>query len=170
MLATLVPVLDASLDPYAVIDIRGELLHADQSMRAFLGIRGRKIPEGVTFSALLKITSHPKWIWEMLDSGEAVRLDEASAILREDKLRVNLKATPIRDSSAPAAAKPIGAIIMVRNTTDDVLLVAKYAKMQRIIEEKDRLIAAMHAQMEKLKKRMESLKEAVESITYRVRR
>lgn len=164
------PAWDASLDSYCVVNAQNEIVHADLTMRSFLGIKGKRIPEKLIFCDLLKLAacSDQCKILGAIKSGQPLNLGEAPAQLREEKLRLMLKATPLSDPQSPGQA-PIGAVIFVRNTTQDVVLVAKYGKTQRLIEEKDQVIATRDAEIESIRNRLESLKQAFDGLAVRLK-
>lgn len=164
------PAWDASLDGYCVVNPSNEIVHADMTMRSFLGIKGKRIPEKLVFCDLLKLSvcGDACKVLASIKSGQPLHLGEASAQLKDEKLRLMVKATPLLDPEAPGQA-PIGAVIFVRNTTPDVVLVAKYGKIQRLIEEKDQVIATREAEIEAIRARLESLKEAFDGLAYRIK-
>jgi PAS domain-containing protein len=152
LLALLRPALDASLDPVCVVNPSGEIIYADAAMRALLGLRARDLKSRKVFCNLLQLSSCQSGckILHVLKGGGVLRLDEVPGVRKGEKLRVSLKAVPLRVPGAATGSAPVGAIVTVRDSTAEILLQAKYHKLLAVIQQKDRRIEELQERIEAL--------------------
>lgn len=145
---TLLPALEASLDPVCVVDHECRVVYMSQSMRSLLGVRPRDLAQKKpVFCDLITLTACKAKcrIEQVIQSGEAFRLDETPAVKGETKLRVGIKAAPLLPGK-------LGAVIHLRDTSAEILLQAKYHKSLQIIEEKDLMILQLEEKVQALQR------------------
>jgi hypothetical protein len=142
--------LEGTLDPFCVVNGANEIVHMDLAMRVLLGLSGRDVSKKLVFCDVLKLSACESscQIEQVIRSGLPLRQDEQPATRLSRKLRVTLKATPIPDPADPKQI--LGAIIVVRDTSAEVLLHAKYHKMLELLKDKDLQMGEQAAQLRKL--------------------
>jgi transcriptional regulator with PAS, ATPase and Fis domain len=151
VLSGLKPFLEASLDPICVVDAAGKIAYVNLGMKNLLSLRGSDLKKGIEFCSTIKFAACQTecQIKHALSSSRPLRLDETPAQRGGEKLRVALKAVPLRDPEGEAPGA-IGAIIVLRDTTGEVILQAKYHKLMHVVGEKDLQIAELEGRIEKL--------------------
>ena len=135
----LTPSFHAFLDAVCVTDATGGIIHANPAMRVFLGLQTRQltrdpppnIKEFLTFQGVPGGDPFQANLFEK----NAVRYDETPATkITGEKVRLLLLISQIRD---PATQTVQGHFVNLRETTAEILLHAKYIKMQQILEKKE---------------------------------
>lgn len=155
-LAQFQPTVQASLDSICIINKKGQIVYLNLAMKTFLNLPARELKKLPVFCDVIKMAACERGcqINEVLNTGEALRLDEAPAMRGNEKMRVLLKVSPLYDPESPKDQGPVGAIMNLRDTTGEVLLQAKYHKLIQLIADKDAKIAALEERLNTLRDAM----------------
>lgn len=133
------PALDACLDPVGVVNAQNQIVYSNLPMRSLLGLSGKDLKSQPKFSDRFKIAGFESKggqkcpVAAALSQEELIRLDEAPAVRQgskgAEKLRVVLKVVPFEVEGVTAA------VVVLRDTTAEVLLQAKYHKILQVLQD-----------------------------------
>jgi PAS domain S-box-containing protein len=153
LIQILSPTIVGSLDPVAVVDNEGVVVHANKAMKNFLGLKGKTIRGNPVFSIIVHLTEHNNVdpIEEVIKTGEIYQKDQAPAEVDGEKKRLLIKAYALKDLSG---SNIVGAFIILRDTTGEVLLSAKYQKVMKENED-------LKKKVEKLENQVDGLKQTI---------
>jgi PAS domain-containing protein len=136
----LTPSFEAFLDAVCVTDATGAILHANPAMRVLLGLQTKQLsrtppPKLTDFLTLPSVPGNNPFAPALFEKG-ALRYDEAPATKVDggERIRILLLITQIRE---PITQEVQGHFVNVRETTAEILLQAKYLKLQQILEKKE---------------------------------
>ena len=157
--------IDASLDAACIVDRDGRIQSYNSSLKHMLQMPVRQLESHpVLCDALtLSVCKHACQIKEAIEIGAARRFDETPAVIQNQKVRILLKVTPIFDSEQKTG-KASGAIITIRDTTAELLLHAKYLKLQKVIKEKDSRIEEKDSKIEELSERLQKIRDTLRTV------
>lgn len=150
---TVAPILEGSLDAVAVVDDENRIQYANSAMKTILKLRPADLKKPKKFCEYIKLAICTKGccIDDLFKTNKAFRHDESPAELAGDKtpkkkMRVVIHGVPLPvvllDIENP---KVVGAVIMMRDSTAEVLVQAKYHKIAQTLAERE-------AEVEELKK------------------
>ena len=163
ILATVKPVLDASLDAVCVIDPDKKVCYGNLAARTLLKLKSRELKSQPKLPDLLKMpTEQNSQLGELLKEGIALRFDETPVSLAGEKARVSLRAVALR-SGAKSDSAIVGAVVNFRDSTAEIVLQAKYHKVMEILAAKDSKIADLEERLKQL--RLSLRKARVDSIS-----
>jgi PAS domain-containing protein len=156
VLEMLEPGLTATFDSACVVDTENRIVHLNLAMKHFLGLSPRALKSGVVLCDHLKLAACKKdcRLLEAIRGEEPLRLEGAPAEVKNIKHRISMSAVPLRDPGLPRISEPIGALIIVRDTTGEVLLQAKYHKVLKLLED-------IEEEKENLKSKIRGLQDAL---------
>jgi transcriptional regulator with PAS, ATPase and Fis domain len=151
--------LECSLDPVCVVDRENRIVYINAPMRTLLKTNKRALQAGQKFCDVMKLAACAKscCIVKVMESGEGLRLDETFATSPNGKMRVVLKAVPIRSTDPQNGVA--GALITVRDSTGEILLQAKYHKSSQII-------AGLEQQLSDLGEKYRDMQERLRRAAY----
>ena len=149
----ILPVFSSHVDPICIVDGSNKIVYQSLAMGSLLGIRRRDLARGAVFCDVVKLSVCQKGceVLKAIRSGVPLRLDEAPARIGGNLCRLTVRVTPFREPSAPRSADCIGAVITARDTTGDVLLLAKYHKLLSMVEQRDDRLAELEEEVQKLR-------------------
>jgi hypothetical protein len=145
----LTPSFEAFLDAVCLTDATGSILHANAAMRILLGLQTKQLsrvpaPRFQDFVTLPTVPGNNPFDPKLFEKG-CFRLDEAPATKASgEKARILLLVTQVRDIASP---QTVGHFINIRDTTAEILLQAKYVKLQQILEKKEAEIQDLRHQL-----------------------
>lgn len=162
LMSQLIPLLEASLDPVAVLDQQGEIVYMDLAMKSALGLRGRELRKRLVFWEQLKlgVDGHESGrLKDVLKKGESFRADDLPAQRKGENLRVSLKAVPVHAHyPANPGDVPVGAIVTLRDTTAEIMLQGKYHKARELLRDATAELAELRPRVERLENTLRSLR------------
>jgi hypothetical protein len=135
----LTPSFEAFLDAVCLTDANGIVLHANPAMRILLDLQTKQInrspgPRFQNFITLPMVANNNPFNPSIFEKG-TFRLDETPATKSNgEKARVLLLVTQVRDTENHEI---VGHFVNIRDTTAEILLQAKYVKLQQILERKE---------------------------------
>ena len=153
-IAALKPAMEACLDPMCVVDSKNRIAYLNEPMRELLGIKA-KGKEQLCFCEVVKLAVCKAGcqVEDVLESGESVRFDETPASRGSAKLRLNIQISPVKGTAKTKKAAVAGALISVRDVTNDFLVQAKYLKALQLLEQRDSKIAELEDKLQSSRSR-----------------
>lgn len=153
-ITTIKPTLDLTLDPMCVVDVHNRIIVANLHMKSFLGLMVKDMRKFPVFCDRIKIGACEKecQVVAAVKKGKRLELDEVPAVRGKEKLRIWLRASPL----FPIGHTPernmgaLGMLIVVRNTTAELVLQAKYHKLVEMISERERQIGDLEYRLSAL--------------------
>lgn len=145
MISAMMPALEVCLDPVCVVDASGQIVFLTTPMGSLLKVRPRELKRGVVFCDAIKLAACVKecQVRKAIGSGKGIRLDETPGTIGGEKMRGMLQVIPL--------PKGLGALISVRDTTADVLVLAKYHKLTDELDRKELKIAELEVRLESMR-------------------
>ena len=143
-------IINASLDAYCIVDKDTSILHSNFLMKSLLGLKPKDFQSKRKFSTLLELTENRSGcvVEKAIKKDDPIRFDETPATIGGKKFRLSIKITPFKDPDGDKKSPALGAIIMLRDTTAELLTQAKYHKVaeqvaeleEQVVKYKDMLV------------------------------
>lgn len=141
---TVSPVLEGALDAVAVVDNENLIQYANSAMKGLLKLRPSDLKKPKKFCDYIKLSACSKscCIEELFHQNKPFRHDEIPAESSGKNLKRKMRVT-IHGVPLPVAlldlehTKVVGAVLMMRDSTAEVLVQAKYHKLVQTLAERE---------------------------------
>jgi hypothetical protein len=155
-IAQLAPILDLSLDPTCIVDEQNRIVYANIQLKSFIGLKVKHLKSPPVLCDHIKLAACEKscQLLASVRKSKRLELDEVPAVRGGERLRIWLRANPLFAPGIPRTAGAVGMLVVMRNTTAELVLQAKYHKVLEILKEREERIGD-------LERRVASLQDSI---------
>lgn len=153
LLKSLIPAIEASLDCICITDASGRIVHYNSLFKTTTQLRVRELSKAPLFDQVFRFNDGEGKKFSLpglTRTGEAVKLDETPIQIKSDKgtlkIRGLLRIIPLEHSG-----QVIGTMVSLRDTTAELLLQAKYKKIQDQLVKKEADITQLREKVRALR-------------------
>ena len=135
------PFVDTSLDPLCIVDNSNKIVYFNHELRVLFDLDPKDLRANPCFCDILKmdICNNSCQLEEVLKQGVTISHECISAKLRNKETRIKIKVFPIKNfelnSENPGGDSKIGAVIQIRDLSQQILTESKYRILVRYAAE-----------------------------------